>query len=246
MRILVTRAADQARATADRLRAAGHAALVAPLSRIVFDPDVPLALDGVAALLVTSTNGVEALSGRADMAELLRRPMFVVGARTARAARELGFGAVISADGDRSDLVRRVASDLRPGVGRLLWLAGRDRTEIFATELRACGFAVDVAEVYRAEERTVFSSEITAALEHGKIDAIAVYSPRSAGLILAALGASGFSPASPRPSIHAISEAAARPFREAGHTDVRVAARPDEAALMETFDRPDSAPGAAS
>lgn len=242
MRILVTRAADQAEATAARLAAIGHESVVAPLSRVVFDREIALPLTGVGALIATSTNGIEALANRADLAALRQKPLFVVGARTARAARDLGFADVTSADGDRSDLVRLIVATRAPSEGRLLWIAGRDRTKIFATELGAKGFAVDVVEVYRAEDMASFSPEVVAELRSGKIDAIAVYSPRSGALILQALAACGFSPASPGPAIHAISEATARGFRAVWRGDVVVAARPDEAALTETFERPRSAP----
>ena len=242
MRVLVTRAADQARATAIRLAALGHEAVLAPLTSLVFDREVALPHAGVAALVATSTNAVEALNGRADLADLLGIPMFVVGARTARAARALGFACVISADGDRTDLVTRLAADLAPGPAkppmRLLWLAGRDRTETFAEDLRARGFLVDVAEVYRAEEGGQLTDEIAADLAAGRIDAIAVYSPRSGNLLLTALLARGFSPSSKRPIIHAISEAAASAFRAAGWPEVIVASRPDEAALLATFGSP--------
>jgi len=245
MRILVTRAADQAEATAARLAAMGHEAVVAPLTRVVFDRRIALPLGGVGALVATSTNAVEALAGRADLPALARLPLFVVGARTARAARDLGFAEVSSADGDRSDLVRLIAASREPAAGRLLWIAGRDRTRIFADELGAKGFGVDVVEVYRAEDASTFSPEVVAELRAGKIDAIAVYSPRSGALILQALAACGFSPASPGPAIHAISEATARGFRAVWRGDVVVAARPDEAALTETFERPAPVGGAA-
>lgn len=242
MRILVTRAADQARATAIRLAALGHEAVLAPLTALVLDREVALPHAGVAALVATSTNAVEALGGRADLADLRPIPMFVVGARTARAARALGFACVISADGDRTDLVARLTADLAPGPGkppmRLLWLAGRDRTDTFAEDLRARGFVVDVAEVYRAEEGGPLGDDIAADLDAGRIDAIAVYSPRSGNLLLTALLARGFSPSSKRPTIHAISEAAAGAFRAAGWPEVIVASRPDEAALLATFGSP--------
>ncbi len=251
MRILVTRAADQARATAIRLATLGHEAVVAPLTAVAFDRDVALPYDGAAALVATSTNAVEALAGRRDLAALVGVPMFVVGARTARAARTLGFPLVISADGDRTDLVGRLATDLSPDTAkvplRLVWLAGRDRTETFAEELRGRGFLVDVVEVYRAEEGGPLPEAIAADLDAGRIDAIAVYSPRSGGVLLSALLARGFSPSSKRPAIHAISEAAASAFRAAGWPDVIVASRPDEAALLATFGPPmGKVPGAES
>lgn len=237
MRVLVTRAADQARATAARLEAMGHTAVVAPLTRLVHDHAVDLPRAGTAAVVVTSANALAALEGRDDLAALRTLPLFAVGRRTAAAARDLGFAKVISADGDRDDLARLICANLSVDAGALLWIAGRDRTPGFAEALAASGFRVVEREVYRSEEVGELPAETIAALARGEIDAIAVYSPRSASLIVAALGACGFSPTSSGPSIHAISEAAARPFRDVGAAPI-VAERPEESALLATLAPP--------
>lgn len=239
MRVLVTRAADQAEATAARLEALGHTAVVAPLTRLVFDAEIELPLAGTAALVVTSANALAALKGRTDLDALRALPLFAVGRRTAAAARDLGFATVVSADGDRDDLARLICANLSVDAGALLWLAGRDRTPGFAETLAERGFRVVEREIYRSEEIGEFPPETAAALARGEIDAIAVYSPRSASLIVAAWTACGFSPTSSGLAIHAISEAAARPFREIGATTI-VAARPEESALLATLAPPDA------
>lgn len=235
MRVLVTRAEDQGRATEARLAAAGFDGIVAPLTRIVLDGDVDLDLDGVQAVTVTSLNAVAALAVN-DAADRLRGlPLFAVGDKTATAARARGFGDVRSANGDRKALAALLATTLAPTDGALLWAAGADRTAGFAEELEAAGFAVRVAEVYRSEAVATLPDAVAADLAEGRIDAVAVYSPRSAEILVEALAARGFSPTSSRFRIHAISDAAAEPLRRAGYDRIVVAEKPDESGLLVTF-----------
>jgi len=235
MRVLVTRAEDQGRATKARLAAAGLDGVVAPLTRIVLDGDVELDLAPVQAILVTSLNGVAALAlnPAADRARAL--PLLAVGERTARAARDRGFTDVASADGDRRALAALAADRLDPARGPLLWAAGADRTADLVDDLAARGFTVRVVELYCAEAVATLPDGVAADLAGGRIDAIAVYSPRSAEILVEALAARGFSPTDSRFRIHAISEATAEPLRRAGYARVVVAERPDEPGLLVTF-----------
>ncbi|NLH79719.1 MAG: hypothetical protein GX458_02590, partial [Phyllobacteriaceae bacterium] len=235
MRVLVTRAEDQGRATEARLAAAGLDGVVAPLTRIVLDGDVALPLDGAQAIVVTSLNGVAALALNDDVDRLRALPLYAVGDKTAAAARARGFSRVVSASGDRRALAARLVGDLVPTAGALVWAAGADRTAELAVELAAAGFDLRIAEVYRSEPVVDLPDAVAADLAGGRIDAIAVYSPRSAEILVAALEARGFSPSSSRFRIHAISEAAAEPLRRAGYDRIVVADRPDESGLLVTF-----------
>ena len=106
MRVWVTRAQPMAEATAQRLTALGHTALVAPLLEIRRLPFPPEALREAGAIALTSQTAVQAL---ADCDPQVReRPVFAVGAATARAALEAGFTDVRSADGDVEALTRLI------------------------------------------------------------------------------------------------------------------------------------------
>src|SRR5688500_18962148 len=96
-KIWITRAQPGADVTAERVRALGHDAVVAPLLAVRVLPDVTVDLAGVAALAFTSATGVRAF---ADASGERARKVFAVGAATAQAARAAGFRAVLSADGD--------------------------------------------------------------------------------------------------------------------------------------------------
>ena len=82
-KIWITRAQPAAELTAQRVRALGHEALVAPLLAVRTLPDVSIDLAGVAALAFTSANGVRAF---ADLSGERSLRVFAVGAATAQAA----------------------------------------------------------------------------------------------------------------------------------------------------------------
>src|ERR1700742_3714197 len=110
MRILVTRPLEDGTEIARLLAARGHQALLAPLLEPHFQ-DGPLLeagtdLDGVAAILATSANGIRALGPRTARRDI---PIFAVGPQTAKEARDAGFTNVHNADGDARALADAVA-----------------------------------------------------------------------------------------------------------------------------------------
>lgn len=181
-------------------------------------PLAPVAPDltGTAALAFTSRNGVEAF---AALSEARALPVFTVGDATAAAASAAGFASVRSAAGALEDLARLLAAAapgpvlapgaLEPAGDLAALLAGR-------VEVRAL---------------PVYQAVGTGAGAPAAFDAVLVHSPR-AGRALAALGPFAGQSAA------AISEAAAAPLRSVSGLEIRVAARPDEAALLEALGKP--------
>src|SRR5947209_14822822 len=96
MRLLVTRPEPDATRTAQMLRARGHEVLVAALLSVqTIDADFA---GPYGAVLMTSANAARAIGTHRRFAELRELPAYVVGSRTADAAREAGFPHVESAD----------------------------------------------------------------------------------------------------------------------------------------------------
>lgn len=238
MRVLVTRPEPDASKTAERLRALGHEAVVAPLMAIVEDRTVPIDPSGLASIAVTSANAVAALAARADFAVLRSIPLFAVGDVTAEAARAAGFASVRSAAGAADDLARLILAESRradgPRHGRILYAAGRDRTGDLDGTLRRAGLAVDILEVYRAEPAPL-GPDTVAMLEAGGIDATLVYSRRSADLLLGVLPKPLLDRLAETLAVHVISEAAAAPLRAAGFRRIVVAERPNADGLLATL-----------
>ncbi|PWE18197.1 uroporphyrinogen-III synthase [Marinicauda salina] len=222
--VLVTRAAPGARATAAKLERAGFDAVLAPVADIVFEDDPP-DLAGIAALAFTSPNGVRAF---ARLSERRDPPVFAVGDATAEAAREAGFASVRSAQGDGADLARLIAK-ARPG--RVLHVRGRDLAFDLAGALAEAGIAADETIAYRAEPVDALPPGAIEALRSG-CDVL-IHSRKGAERLLDLADGDALAPC----GFAAISEAAAEPLRAAGLARIIVAARPDEAALIDALGR---------
>jgi uroporphyrinogen-III synthase len=138
---------------------------------------------------------------------------------------------VISADGDVDDLAALVAARLKPSA-RLLYLAGEERSGDLAGVLRAKNFAVDTVVVYRVAAAATLPAEAATALR-GNLHGVLHYSRRSAEAFLSAARNAGLLEAALSKPVHfCLSAKVAEPLREAGAGDVRIAAQPDEAALI--------------
>lgn len=226
-RILVTRSEPGASETAARLRAAGFDAIIEPLFAIA-----PIAADipDFDALAFTSANGARQfarLSPRRDAR------VFCVGARTAQAARDVGFTEVVSADSDVHALADLIARKL-PRDLRLLHVGNAESRGDLAERLSAGGHAARFVAIFQAVPVQSPGPHLAALLAgEERIDAVMAHSPRAA-IILAGF-ADGVAKRSPLPIV-AISEAAAAPL--AGRaTRIEIAATPDEAALISALAR---------
>jgi uroporphyrinogen-III synthase len=231
VRILITRPAADAARTAAALRARGHDAVVAPLLTVEFISNAELGDGSWSAILVTSANAARAIAGHKRRDELRRIPAFAVGKQSAQELRAEGFANVTSAEGDGDDLAALVAARLQPPA-RLLYLTGEDRAGDLAGTLRAKNFVVDTVVVYRAIAAAKLPAEAVAALA-GTLDGVLHYSPRSAQAFLTAARQTGLLGAALGKPVHfCLSARVAEPLTAAGAANVRIAARPDEAALM--------------
>jgi len=117
LRIWITRTQPGADATAERVRALGHEALVAPLLAVRVLDHVAIDLQGVSAVAFTSANGVRAFAENCAERGL---KVFAIGAATALAARAVGFKTVLSADGDVHALAERISQRRRELPGTVL------------------------------------------------------------------------------------------------------------------------------
>jgi uroporphyrinogen-III synthase len=232
MRLLLTRPAADAQRSAAALRARGHEAVIAPLLDIEILFNAELGAGPWTAMLVTSANAVRAIAAHTRRGELQSVTVFAVGDRSAQAMRDAGFADVISAGGDVADLAALVTARLKP-LARLLYLAGEERSGDLAGQLRARNFAVDTVLVYRAVTAATLPNEAAAALTAG-IDGVLHFSRRSAEAYRDAAQKSGLGEAALQNVTHfCLSARIAEPLRVAGATRIRIAARPDEAALLD-------------
>jgi len=212
-KVWITRALPGAAATAERVRALGFEAVVAPLLA-VREIAAEIDLAGVAALAFTSANAVRAFAARSAMRDL---EVFAVGEATARAVRAAGFGTVHSADGDVAALARLIAAH-RPA--RVLHPGGRDRAGDLAGLLRPHGVEVRAVTLYETAP-TALAAPPDAAF-------VLVHSAKAARELAALLKRS------PAPHLAALclSPTLAQPLAHARLAAVASAPAPTEAALL--------------
>jgi uroporphyrinogen-III synthase len=242
VRLLVTRPEPDGARTAQALRARGHAVVLAPLLRMETIAFV-LPDQAFSAVVLTSANAARAIADHPGRAQLTALTAFTVGRRTAEAARALGFRDVRSADGDKGDLVDLLRADLvRADLLRtdplriqsgdrapLLYLAGEDR----AGDLAAAGLPVHTAVVYRAVKADHFPPPVAAALAQREIDGVLHFSARSAEAYLDCAAHDAIRESALAPVHYCLSRQVAAPLSAAGAAAVRIAARPDEMAMLE-------------
>jgi len=234
MRLLVTRPLADAKRTADALRDRGHDAIVAPLLQIVALPGATLGVGPWSAILVTSANAAAAIAAHHRGSELLHLPVFAVGRRSADAMRKIGFANVASADGGVNDLARLAAARMKPGAS-LLYLAGEDRSGDLAGPLRTKGYAVEIAEVYRADAAASLPDVAVSALATG-LHGVLHFSRRSAETYLAAARTARLLERALKPVHYCLSAQVAEPLAAAGAPAIRIAAAPRESELFALLD----------
>jgi len=239
VRVLVTRAWEDARRTADALAGRGHEAVVAPMSEIrqfeTAEPD----LANVQAILATSSNGVRAFASRCTRRDIR---MLTVGESTAATARSAGFANVSSADGDSAALAAMIRRALNPAAGALLHVTGRGRGAGLRRELADAGFECRIWELYDVMPDGAFPDRVIEAFRRDAIDAILVLSPESGRILAGALRAGGVASKCERVIACCISESAAEKIQDIEFGSIRIAERPTLDAVLAILDcGPDNA-----
>lgn len=186
MRVLVTRPQPDARATAARLAAAGHAALVDPMLMVEALPQARLPAGRFDAVALTSVNGARLLGARllgaqAERAALAGLPLYAVGRRTAAAAPG-DFAEVRIAGGDGVALAALLRAELPRGA-RLLYVAGEERAVDLGAALAGDGISTELFVIYRTLQAEALAPETLAAAAQRRIDAAFHFSPRTAATL---------------------------------------------------------------
>jgi uroporphyrinogen-III synthase len=241
MAVLVTRPQPDDEATAAGLRSKGFEVLLAPMLR--FEPvafqDDPDARYG--AVIVTSANALRGIEPHLVGHRLLKLPLYAVGEHTAAAARRIGFSHVIPANGDASALRDLMLASVKAKelkkASTLLYLAGADLARDLAGELGERGFTVVTSTTYRMNPISSLPRAVCDAFAANQVEAVLHYSRRSARAFLEAARTAGVEISALAIPQCCISAAVALVVRDAGATQVMVAAAPDEKCLFEALTR---------
>lgn len=219
-RVWITRALPGAEATAARVRALGHEAIVAPLLAVRALDGPSIDLTAVGALAFTSANAVRAFAAHSAERGL---PVFAVGAGTAAAARAAGFADVQSADGDVEALAAVIAYAHPAGV--VLHPGAREPAGDLAGALARAGIAARPLVLYATVPEPPPASLIESI---GDLDAVLVHSPKAGRRLAEVLSRR---PA-PRLDVLCLSPQVAQAVAVASVGGIRTAASPREEALL--------------
>jgi uroporphyrinogen-III synthase len=237
VRVLLTRSAARCKATAAKLKAHGHEAVVLPLIWYE-DTDEPIPAGPHDAVAFTSAAAVESLAQRIESTAgeryLLSLPAWCVGEATASAARKHGFLDVRSGGRDGAALARLIAEEHSVRSGSRFLLPTQENVAFdIAAALPGLETAAMIA--YRVVETDPGKDRLEAAL--AACDAAFAYSPASAGNLLATSERHGLLEQLLRLTLIVISEKTAHVFTKLERAEIKVAQSPDEDAMIRSLDR---------
>jgi uroporphyrinogen-III synthase len=228
--VLVMRPQRDAERTAQRLRDAGHHAVVAPVTRIVATrTNAPAGdFDGV---IVTSSHAIEMAAQDPGFAHLKEKPLHMVGERSAVLARAAGFTDIGLCAPDAQTLATWIIRELPRGTS-LLYLTGRDRKPSLEIALPIAGMRLATAVVYEAQEMDALPAAIVEALRAGTLEAALHYSRRSAAIAAGLARQAGLAAEFAALRHVCLSHDCALGLEGVEGADIRVADAPNEAMLV--------------
>lgn len=250
MRVAITRPLEDADRTASALRQRGLTVILEPLLVVAPCAVPPMAMAQMAsaqAWLLTSANGVRALAEAlhqtgAALSAPWDRPALCVGDQTARTAQAAGFTDVHSAAGDVQSLAVLTCRLLRPQQGPLFHAAASVQAGDLAALLGEKGFHVDRAVLYETRPATAFSPAFDQCVRQHQLDAVLLYSPRTAQTFATLAREAKLSPHLSTVTAYCLSPAVAEALSSTSLSDaselrVRIAPHPTQDALLSILDQ---------
>ncbi len=236
MRILITRPHADAAPLAAKLEQMGHEALVMPLLEIAFH-EFALDPSRFRAVLATSANGVRALTRHPNFARIKTLPLYAVGPATAAEAGHAGFSRIETAGGDVVRLGEYVKARLDPESAPLLHVSGKAAAGDLQAILGGCGFKVERIIGYEAKKAHAFTPQVLKVLRAGGIDAVLLYSPRTAALFCALVRRAALERALGGVLLLCLSDAVGAKLADFRAKGIYVAQSPDQDALLDLVQR---------
>lgn len=229
MRVLVTRALEDAQPLAAELAVDGIEAVLAPMLSYEFleplaDPELR-----PAAYLVTSRNGAEAL---ARYTRDRNSPVFAVGEATAERLRGHQFEAVESADGDAAALVSLVARQIQPDAGPLCFLSAETVAGDVEDRLRQGGYTLRRIVAYRSVPAASLPDEAAARMRAGEVAGVLFFSPKTGRAFVDLVTLAGLTASCSDMTAYCISDAVAESVAALPWAAIRVAPHPRKRDLL--------------
>ena len=181
----------------------------------------------VAATILTSRNAVPACASF-----LHDRPVFAVGTATAAGATQAGFSRVFNVDGDAGALACLIADTLSPKDGSLFLPIGQGQGADLAASLRQRGFTILRRVAYRAVSVPVLPEAAATHLRQHGMAAAMFFSGETSRHFVHLLQAAGLADAVRDVEAVSISQRAAMALRVLPWRRIRVAAKPNQDAML--------------
>ena len=229
MKVLITRPKPDAVKLASLLLAAGHKPVIEPLMHVEFIEAPKIDLAGVQAILLTSANGARALAQATSERGIA---LFCVGEASAGQARADGFNNITNSAGDSTALAKRVIADCAPSGGSLLHVAGSVVAGDLAGQLASAGFEARREVLYTAVVATDLSDDVKRALAEGNMDAVMLFSPRTAKTFVSLLHNAHLEGAWAGLDLLCLSQAVADEMAGLACRSIRVAKKPTTEAML--------------
>lgn len=200
--VVVTRAVEQAAGLTEPLAAAGAEVLVMPVIAVAAPESSDAAdaaierLDSYDWIVLTSTNGVDALDDRMRLhglrvGDLDGARVAAIGSATAARLEELGVVPALIPERFRAEGLVDALRIIGPGAGpRVLIARATEAREVLPVELRGLGFEVDVVPVYRVVAVEP-PADVLERLAAGSVDAVVFASGGTARRFADALATEG-------------------------------------------------------
>ena len=233
MRLLLTRPRTSNDRLAALLREHGHQVSLEPLLTLEFLPLGTVDCSVLQAVVATSSNALRAIG---PGSELVKLPLYAVGAATARTGREKGFASVEAGQAGARELAALLTARLRPGAGSILYLRGEDIAFDLETSLRSAGFNVESRKVYRAVPAGELSAAALSGLAGGKIDGVVLLSPRTTETYVHLARQAGLLERVRTLAHFCLSQRVAEPLARIEVNVIRVPARPTSQELVALVD----------
>lgn len=230
MRVAVTRPEEDAGPLTAKLVAMGHEVVMAPLLTIKPRDGVAIPRLPWQAIAVTSANGIRALAPGHGLASFR---ILTVGPQSLKAALAAGFAAEAHG-GDVNGLAAFIRDTLDPNAGPILYLSGAETAGDLEAQLTAAGFACVRVVLYDAAPSDSLG-DAEGALRQGTLDAVMLYSPRSAKIWRGLAEAAGLGAQAARVHHLCLSRNVAAALPDGWETEV--AASPDEAAILRLLEQ---------
>lgn len=161
MRVVITRAENEAARMAQSIESIGCTPLVASMMEIELNEN-PIDLTGFQGVLITSANAARALERANEDRDI---PIYCVGPQTRKFAESLGYKNVTNSFGGNKNLPIYLQRETSPSKGPILFLHGGNVAGSPVQDIQKVGFRVTSRKVYGAAPIKSLPEDVRAEFE---------------------------------------------------------------------------------